>query len=73
MSYIDKYNISAEKLAQQFVETDIRAVNHANYAGWMKKRAQRLADEGNAFLKELSEGLSTVGVKAVPMQATGDA
>jgi hypothetical protein len=57
MNYIEKYGISKEKLSEQFVLGDIESLSIANYDQWLNQRAQRLADEGNAFLGELREGL----------------
>jgi hypothetical protein len=58
MSYIAKYKITSAKLAQQFVDAEITSVAIADYDGWLRGRAQRLADEGNAYLKELRGPLS---------------
>jgi hypothetical protein len=53
MSYIAKYNITTEKLAQQFVDAKITTVTPAHYETWLRGRAERLAEEGNAFFREL--------------------
>lgn len=53
MNYVAKYKITSEKLAQQSVNTEITEVSTAQYETWMRDRAQRLAEEGNAFLQEL--------------------
>jgi hypothetical protein len=53
MKYIEKYKITPRKLAQQFIDQDITAVSHPEFENWLRSRAQRLAEEGNAFLLEL--------------------
>jgi hypothetical protein len=53
MSYIDKYGITSEKLAQRFVDSQITTVAITQYETWLRGRAQRLSEEGNAFLREL--------------------
>ena len=53
MSYIGKYNITAQKLGQQFVDGNITAVTPPQYESWLRGRAQRLAEEGNAYLQQM--------------------
>jgi hypothetical protein len=53
MDYIQKYKITGEKLAQQFIEPEIRSTSVADYEQWLNERAQRLADAGNSFLGKL--------------------
>jgi hypothetical protein len=60
MAYLAKYKITARKLAQQFIDDDVRNMSHAEYETWVRARAQRLAEEGNAFLSTLREGLPEV-------------
>lgn len=62
MEYIGSYKITPRKLAQQFIQDDIRNITHAQYENWVHARAQRLADEGNAFLAVLKDGLADGGV-----------
>ena len=57
MSYIQRYGITAEKLAQQHIEESVIKLSVNDFEGWLNKRAQTLADAGNAFLDELKEGL----------------
>lgn len=54
MSYIAKYGITNDKLAQQFVDPAILSVAHDGYEDWLRQRAKRLADVGNEFLAELA-------------------
>jgi hypothetical protein len=54
MSYIAKYKITDEKLAQQFVDAATLSLSHEGYEAWLRERAQRLADVGNGFLAELA-------------------
>lgn len=54
MSYIAKYNITGQKLAQQFVDPASLSISHEGYEDWLRRRAKALADAGNAFLAELA-------------------
>lgn len=54
MSYIAKYKITREKLAQQFVEVSALSVSHDGYDEWLRTRAEQLAMVGNEFLAELA-------------------
>ncbi|MGH9558841.1 MAG: hypothetical protein ACRD30_06330, partial [Bryobacteraceae bacterium] len=54
MSYIAIYNITERKLSQQFIDPAIISVPREGYETWLRERADRLADVGNAFLTELS-------------------
>jgi hypothetical protein len=54
MSYIAKYNITDQKLAQQFVDPANLAVPHEGYEQWLRRRAKALAEAGNSFLAELA-------------------
>lgn len=56
MSYITKYNITPQKLSQQFISTEIGTISTEQYPEWVKGRAQLLADRANAFLDELAAG-----------------
>jgi len=58
MNYIVKYDITAERLAQQFIDARITSVSTPQYETWLRGRAQRLAEEGNAFLQELKAPLA---------------
>jgi hypothetical protein len=53
MDYIDRYKISASKLTDQFIESDVAAMTIARYPTWLNLRAARLAAAGNAFLRSL--------------------
>lgn len=57
MSYVRKYGITADKLAQQFIDTDFTAVSFESYETWLRGRASRLAEEGNRFLMSIQGGL----------------
>jgi hypothetical protein len=54
MSYIASYRITERKLAQQFIDPGIMSVSYQGYESWLRERARRLAEIGNAFLVELS-------------------
>lgn len=56
LNYIERYGITPEKLAQQFIEGAITTISVSGYEDWLNRRAQRLADAGNAFLEELKAG-----------------
>jgi hypothetical protein len=57
MNYIQRYGITAEKLAQQYIEDGVIKLSVNDFERWVNKRAQTLADAGNAFLDELKGGL----------------
>lgn len=57
MNYIQRYGITAEKLAQQYIEEGVNILSVNDFEDWLNKRAQRLVDAGNAFLDELKGGL----------------
>jgi len=57
MDYIEKYRITEDKLRQQLISTSIIDTKDSGYESWLNERANKLAQAGNAFLKELSEGL----------------
>lgn len=54
MSYIAKYKITDQKLAQQYVDPATLSISHDGYEEWIKRRGKALADAGNAFLEELA-------------------
>lgn len=58
MAYITKYNITPDKLAQQYIDTEIVNISHKQYMSWLQERAQRLAKEGNAFLRQIKGPLT---------------
>ncbi len=53
MSYIQKYKITKQKLAQQFIDEEITNVSITDYDTWLTKRSERLAAASNAFLNQL--------------------
>lgn len=57
MNYIQRYNISHDKLNQQFVFDDIVSTSAEQYETWLVNRAKTLANAGNEFLKELKGDL----------------
>ncbi len=57
MSYIAKYQITSRKHGQQYIGSDIASLSQSHYEKWLGERARRLADEGNAFLGSLRNGL----------------
>jgi hypothetical protein len=59
LSYVTKYQITQDKLDQQFIDPDFTTIPTAKYAEWLERRAERLAKEGNAFLAELRAPLES--------------
>ena len=57
MNYLSRYNISDEKLRQQFVPTDRQALRVEVFPDFLAARAQRLAQEATGYLKALSGNL----------------
>ncbi len=57
LSYVTKYGIDQEKLDQQFIDPDFTTIPTSLYAEWLGRRAERLAQAGNAFLSELRGSL----------------
>ena len=57
MNYIAKYQITDAKLQRQFIDPGIKALSAPEYEGWLRERAQTLADQGNTFLAEFGSGL----------------
>jgi hypothetical protein len=58
MSYVTKYGISAEKLAQQFIDPDFTTTSIEKYPEWLERRAERLVEAANTFLTELRAPLA---------------
>lgn len=56
MDYVARYNITPEKLRQQFINSEFTTLPIADYDKWVRKRAERLAMEANRFLAELKNG-----------------
>jgi hypothetical protein len=54
-SYIQKYNITKEKLEQQFIRDDFINIQYNQYENWLYDRAKLLSEKANIFLKELIE------------------
>jgi hypothetical protein len=55
MKYLDKYQITEEKLRQQFIEMPIDQLTIENYEKFVSMRASRLAAETNDFLSDLTK------------------
>ncbi len=53
MSYFDRYNISDDKLRQQFISPATPMTPVDGYAQWMEARAEALVKEGNSYLESL--------------------
>jgi hypothetical protein len=53
MNYIPKYNITAEKLRQQFISGQVTNTAVNQYPDWVRARSDELARAGNEFLEEL--------------------
>ncbi len=57
MKYLDKYEISDEKLRQQFIDLDRTDCKRENYLAFLSRRAERLAEEANKYLASLSANI----------------
>jgi len=57
MNYIGRYNITAEKLEQQFINPGIVTIGVRGYETWLLQRAEKLAAAGNAFLTEVGNSV----------------
>jgi hypothetical protein len=53
LDYIDRYAITDEKLAQQYIDHHIKEVGFVEFESWLERRAAVLATAGNHFLSEL--------------------
>ena len=53
MDYIDRYKITDEKLRQQLINDDLRAIDVQQYSDWLQRRAVTLAKAGNEFIESL--------------------
>lgn len=54
MSYIEKYKITGEKLEQQFIDPTSMSIEHTEFEGWLRSRAEKLAASANEFLGMLA-------------------
>jgi hypothetical protein len=57
MDYVTRYKIAPEKLEQQLIDPDFTGLAFSQYGDWTRRRAERLAQEANAFLAELRNGI----------------
>lgn len=62
MNYIPKYNITAEKLRQQYISGQITSTTVDQYGKWVRNRADELAKVGNEFLESLRGNLKLPAV-----------
>lgn len=53
MDYLRKYKISADKLSQQFIPTNLADISKEDYLDFIRDRAKTLAEESNKFLVSL--------------------
>src|SRR5262249_50311407 len=53
LSYVTKYDISKDKLSQQFIDPEFTKTPIEKYPQWLDGRAEGLARAGNEFLAEL--------------------
>lgn len=61
MEYLVKYNITSDKLAQQFITNDLGTTSIDKYLDFIKGRAQVLAKEANDYLGALRGGIEAKG------------
>jgi Protein of unknown function DUF262 len=59
MDYLTKYKITADKLADQFIPTDLGATPIEKYPEFLKGRAQRLSEMSNKYLAALRDGIES--------------
>jgi hypothetical protein len=57
MEYLQKYNITVEKLSQQFIANDLGTTSIDKYPDFLKGRAQVLATEANKYFGALRDGI----------------
>ena len=57
LDYVNRYNITADKLKQQFIDPQFTQVAIAQHENWVQQRAERLAKEANIFLADLRSGI----------------
>jgi hypothetical protein len=57
MEYLQKYKISADKLADQFITSDLGSTPAEKYSEFLKGRAQALSAEANKYLGALRDGI----------------
>jgi hypothetical protein len=57
MNYIEKYQITDQKLEQQFINPNIRYIEKSEFKEFLLERAQALAVKANSFLGYLSRDL----------------
>jgi hypothetical protein len=60
MKYITKYEISDEKLSQQFIDPGAISLSQEGYKTWVQGRATRLAEVAKDFLAEIAPPLPEV-------------
>jgi hypothetical protein len=65
MSYVAKYQITADKLIQQFIDPASLSISLDGYESWLHNRAERLAEVGNEFLNELKPPIVASGTPLV--------
>jgi hypothetical protein len=53
LSYVVKYNITKEKLEQQYINENFTTVQFNQFENWLKERAQLLAEKANGFLNDM--------------------
>lgn len=56
LDYVSRYQITPQKLDQQFIAPEFTNVPFARYEAWARSRAERLATEANKFLTDLRSG-----------------
>lgn len=53
MDYVTRYKITSDKLKQQYIDPEFTKIPITEYESWVRSRAERLANEANAFLADL--------------------
>lgn len=53
LDYVSRYQITPQKLEQQFIDPEFTSVSFEGYETWLRRRAARLADTANKFLSDL--------------------
>jgi hypothetical protein len=53
LSYVTKYNITKEKLEQQYIRDDFVNIQYNQYENWLIDRAEKLVEKANEYFDKL--------------------
>ncbi|HUY89383.1 MAG TPA: DUF262 domain-containing protein [Pirellulales bacterium] len=57
LDYVERYQITPDKLRQQLIDPEFTKVSFTGFDGWLRQRAEALANAGNEFMAELKGSL----------------